>query len=365
MNVTLFTGFDAKLNPYILLFKKALEHQGYGVRFEKKFNINWFLSKFNSCDCIHLHWLNLSNNILKKNKSRSRYIRFFFNRITIAIFDFIRLFEFVLTFLIAKLARKIIVFTVHDLYDFKKKSIRWRLHLKIARSIVFRFSNSIHVHNEHTRNLIEDQYRRKKHIYVIPHGNFIGYYPNKVSKSEARQLLNLSDDSIVYLFLGLLRPYKGLEDLIQAFNKLDLPEARLLIAGRVFEVENYESKLKALSRNDNRIHLVPKFIPDNDIQIYLNACDFFVLPYKDITTSGTAALSISFGRPVIAPSITSFPEVVIPQAGILYDPAKPAALLNALNQARKKHFSETQILNYAHRFNWDDIGSKLAQLYHT
>ena len=122
-------------------------------------------------------------------------------------------------------------------------------------------------------------------------------------------------------------------------------------------------KLKNLSRTDSRIKVEPEFIPDEAVQIYLNACDFFVLPYKDITTSGAAALALSFGKPIIAPSIASFPEVVVPEAGILYDPSQPDALLSALKNARNRPFSESKIFHYAHQFDWNKIETKLADLY--
>ena len=95
----------------------------------------------------------------------------------------------------------------------------------------------------------------------------------------------------------------------------------------------------------------------------LNACDFFVLPYKDITTSGAAALALSFGRPIIAPSIASFPEVVTSKSGILYDPSQPKALTRALQKARDRSYSESEIFWYAHQFDWDKLGPKLAALY--
>ncbi len=247
--------------------------------------------------------------------------------------------------------------------NLKKKSLRLRFLIEMRRHLVFRFCHSIHVHNKHTRKLIENRYKRKKSIYVVPHGNYMGYYQNQVTKSEARQNLELPDGVFIFLFLGLLRPYKGLEDLIDAFKKLKGQDFRLVIAGRVFGVDNYESKLRALSKNDLRIKLVPEFIPDEDIQVYLNACDFFVLPYKNITTSGAAALALSFGRPIITPYITSFSEIVTPEAGIMYNPNQKDALTYALQIARKKQFSESKIFEYAHQFDWKRLEHKLVTLY--
>ena len=208
------------------------------------------------------------------------------------------------------------------------------------------------------------RYKRKHGIHVIPHGNYIKIYPNQISRQEARRQLGLSRDSYVYLFLGLLRPYKGLEDLVDSFKQMKSPELRLLVAGRVFGVKNYESELKKMCQGDVRINLIPEFIADEAIQVYLNAADIFVLPYKDITTSGAAFLALSFGRPIIAPSIASFPEVVTPQSGILYDPQKTDSLVSALQESKKHFWSETEILAYAHQFDWDKLGKQLSTIYY-
>ena len=108
---------------------------------------------------------------------------------------------------------------------------------------------------------------------------------------------------------------------------------------------------------------MPEFIPDKDIQVYLKASDIFVLPYKDITTSGAAFLALSFGRPIIAPAITSFPEVVTPESGILYEASKPDGLVSALKEAKTRAWSESEVFDYAHQLDWDKLGPQLSALY--
>jgi glycosyltransferase involved in cell wall biosynthesis len=363
MRITIFSNFDSALNPYILLFKQALEHQGLSVCFRRNINLKWLVSKCKSCDCIHLHWLAYAYTPQKKPDKSAFFKKLLDNRFIRVLLDFFCLIEFAITFFFAKLLGKIIVFTVHDLHDFGEKSLRRKLQIEVARNIAFRFSDSIHVHNHYTKKLVENGYSRKKDIFVIPHGNYIGYYANQIPRIEARRQLGLPKNAFVYLFLGLLRPYKGLRDLFDAFNKLDCPEARLLVVGRVFGGNHYASRLKDLSRTDSRIKLVPKFIPDDAIQIYLNACNIFVLPYKDITTSGAAALALSFGKPIIAPSIASFPEIINDDTGILYDTYQPNALTYALKAALACSYSESAIFRYAHQFDWCRLGSKLAHLY--
>lgn len=367
MRVTLFSGFDTKLNPYILLFKKSLEDEGLRVELEHEFSLKWLLSKGRFSDCIHLHWINFIFNIYIK-KVGSRSIGFLLsNRFFKIVFETIGLADFFAALLIARLQGKTITCTVHDLDHFgeafHKQSLRGIMFIKIAHFIVFWLSHSIHVHNHYTERLMETRYRRNGNIVVIPHGNYIGYYPNQVSKSEARRQLELPEKAFVYLFLGLLRPYKGLEDLLKAFKRMKSPECHLLVAGRVFGDNTFKRQVSSLSLGNSNIRLVPEFIPDETIQFYMNACDVFVLPYKHITTSGSAALALSFGRPIIAPAISSFPEIINTKTGILYDISEPNGLLTALREATTRTWSEGEILDHARKFDWNKLGPEIVNLY--
>ena len=363
MRVNIFSNFNAALNPYILLFKGALENQGLTVKIEYNLNLPWVLFKIKSCDCIHLHWVKYQYLPSKKNEKTKLLKKLIEIRIVKIFFDLVSLVDFALSLILAKAAGKIIVFTVHDLHDFGIKSFRLKRQLEIARNIVFRWSDKIHVHNHFTKKLVEQRYNRKTGIYVITHGNYIGYYSNSVTKSEARKRLSLTDKNFVYLFLGLIRPYKGVEDLIEAFSRLSDLNTRLLIAGRVFGNNKYGNKLNKYTKSNCRIKMFLDFVPDEDIQVFLNACDILVLPYKDITTSGAAFLAMSFGRPIIAPSISSFKEVLTADSGILYDTEKTDGLLSALNEAKNNSWSKNKIISLAHKLDWRILGADLANLY--
>ena len=126
---------------------------------------------------------------------------------------------------------------------------------------------------------------------------------------------------------------------------------------------SYFERLEKNIIDNPAIMLVPEFIPDEAVQLYMNACDICVLPYKHITTSGAAALCLSFGRPIIAPAINCFPELITPKAGILYDPIDQDALTSALSSASTRCWSESIIFNYAHQFHWEKLGPELNTLY--
>lgn len=363
MRVTIFADVDTRLNPYLILFKKALEQQGVAVSLERRLNLSWLLSKGKACDAIHIQWISQAYTPLIPDIRIRPIKRLVRTRIANALLQVVRLLHFSLALLLARVQGKSIAYTVHDLDVLGKHSLRGAIMIRMAHFIVLFLSHSIHVHNQYSRDLIRTRYRKKKGVFAIPHGNYIGFYPNKVKKLEARRKLDLPEDTFVYLFLGLIRPYKGLEDLFTAFKSLENPKLRLLVAGRVFAADSYKAEIKQMCQEDHRIHLVPEFIPDDSIQLYMNACDIFVLPYKHITTSGAAALALSFGRPLIVPDITSFNEVVTPVSGILYDASKTNGLVSALGEAQTRSWSEDQILDYAYQFDWGKLGSQLAGLY--
>lgn len=364
MRVTLFARVDTALNPYMLLLKQSLESQGLVVYLEPEFNLAWLITKGKSCDAVHIHWIEAAYKPVQRNIQSAIVNKLIDNRFVNVLRGALRLANFSVALFLAKLQGKIVVYTVHNLKTrFSEQHFSPLIILgRIAHRIVLLLSDQIHVHNQYTRNEIEANYHRKHDVRVIPHGNYIGCYPNQISQFEARRQLDLPDDAFVYLFLGLLRPYKGVEDLIGAFKKLDGSSGRLLIAGQIFKA-GYQAKISSLIGNNPAIKLVPEFVPNETIQLYMNACNVCVLPYKEATTSGAALLALSFGRPFIAPAIGPFPELTVPEIGLLYTPSQPNALVWTLQQAQQRNWSEATIFDYAHQFDWDKLGSQLVKLY--
>lgn len=215
-------------------------------------------------------------------------------------------------------------------------------------------------------------------VAVIPHGHYIDAYPNTVTRDEARRALTLPSSlttnhspfpinhSLTLLFLGLIRPYKGLEELLPAFRSLPDPNAALLLAGRP-RPSDYAARLAGQTASDPRVRWHPHFVPNDEVQVWMNAADAVVLPYRQITTSGAAMLAWSFGKPVIAPALPAFvePMAAAPFLGLLYDPTQPDALAAALRQATTIDWQarRASILAWARQFDWSSIGRQFAALY--
>jgi glycosyltransferase involved in cell wall biosynthesis len=361
MRVTIFSPYSTQ--PYIWLYKGALEQQGIVVNMEPDLNPRWLLSKGKSCDAIHLHWIDQVYRVSTSNVRFGPVKRLLNSLVIKSLRGGLRVVGFAIALLLTKLQGKIIVYTVHEFARHYAESKPLVLLRRIVHWLVLSLADQIHAHNHYSRRVLETVYGRKEGIQVISIGNYAGHYANEISKSEARQRLGLPPQAFVYLFLGWVRPYKGVQELIAAFEKLDAPHSRLLIVGQVSK--SIYKTITDLAQKNPAIKLVPEFVPDEDIQLYMNACDVCVLPYRYITTSSAIMLAWTFGRPAIAPAIATFPELVTPETGLLYDPDQPNALTIALQQAQAHAWSESEVLDYVRQFDWDNLGPQLASLYQT
>ena len=130
---------------------------------------------------------------------------------------------------------------------------------------------------------------------------------------------------------------------------------------------DYQQRLAQLAAADKRVRWHPQFVPDDQIQLWMNAADVVVLPYRRTTTSGAAMLAFSFGKPIIAPALPTFRELMAdaPFLGELYDPAAPDGLQLALDEARAVDWQSQRqaILDWVQQFDWRTIGRRFADLY--
>lgn len=201
----------------------------------------------------------------------------------------------------------------HECFDREKE-------IKIRREVL-NFFDLVLAHGVAAKKILMDVIGvPEKKITIIPHGPYNSYYRNSVSQSDARNILGVKQDGFVYLFFGAIRGYKGLLPLIEAFEevKRDCPKAVLLIAGRVLNA-SIEAEVKEKIKNMQHVIFHPKFVKDNDVQLYMNSCDCFMLPYEKILTSGAAVLALSFSKPLLAPNKGVLPELMNDSIGEMFD----------------------------------------------
>ncbi|SFI28257.1 Glycosyltransferase involved in cell wall bisynthesis [Paenibacillus sp. UNC496MF] len=197
-------------------------------------------------------------------------------------------------------------------------------------------------------------------LVVTPHGHYVDAYASK--GTDIRKRFGIAPDTYLYLFIGRINPYKGVDKLVDAFAALGEANSQLLIAGKV----DKGYSLDFIDRvNDGRIHVYPQFVDDHELADYLAAANVIVLPYKQISTSGSAILALSYKKPVIAPRLGALGEYVSDGCGILYDPDDPDGLRQALRASMAMDAKETELHIAAklRELDWGRIAGKMIQVY--
>jgi len=225
-------------------------------------------------------------------------------------------------------------------------------------------ADALHVHDETVAKEVAQLAGNEARVHIIPHGSYIGVYPNTCTREEARIRLNLPQDACVYLYLGQIRPYKGVEDLVTSFGQLPPGNQRLVLAGNVHDAD-YGRQLASVASEQSTIQAHFGYVDDADVQYYMNASDVCVLPYRDVTTSGAAVLAFSFGRPIIAPAIGAFRQLAENGRGITYDPTKADGLRLALAGVHTGEItvSGSQALQWAEDHRWNRLIPSYVRMY--
>ncbi|MBL8046619.1 MAG: glycosyltransferase family 4 protein [Anaerolineales bacterium] len=367
MTVTLFANVQPQFNPYIALFQKAVQ-SGWAepVTIQPRFTLGWVLSQRRAGQVAHLHWL--ENQISppkwfgpEATGWRKLIYHLGNNRLVRPIRAVWAVMLFGLALWLSRPLGIRVVYTVHNLIAHRQLNGFYARLEAHALGWLFQRAEAIHVHSQETARTVYSLFGRTHNVYVVPHGNYIGWYPNTLSRAAARQQLGLPEEAFVFLFFGQIAPYKGLEDLLAAFAKLNDDAAWLVIAGKVVQAD-YGAKIAALAQHP-RVVYRPGFVPDTAVQTYFNAADVEVLPYQQITTSGSILLAYSFGCPVVAPARGALSELVTPVTGILYSPGRPNALLNALKQAHQREWSAAMLDAHVRQYDWARLAPALHQLY--
>ena len=258
-----------------------------------------------------------------------------------------------------------VVWTVHNLKS--HENLHPRLSWLCAAAVA-RLAHAVIAHCAAAKQEVVAKLRLRdeRKVSVVPHGNYLGRYENTIGRAQARRALGLPEAGCVLLFLGLIRPYKNVPGLIRAFKRLENGGARLVIAGRIPDSELAElMKRETAGRED--IKLEPGFVADDQLQVYMNACDAVVLPYREILTSGSALLAMSFGKACIAPRMGCVGEVLDDAGAFLYDPDDAEGLLRAMDLAVRRE-GELSLLGehnrrLAERWGWDRIAGMTLDAY--
>ena len=136
----------------------------------------------------------------------------------------------------------------------------------------------------------------RKHLLPL-----FSYVPRSVSRQ---------DDTLHLLFFGFIRPYKGLDILLEAIGMLSARDISLKIVGEFWNnKDEYSLLIEKLGIADN-VEIVNRYVSDDEMSGYFAWADLVVLPYRKSRTSGIIATAYGFGKPVLATDVGGFHEVV-------------------------------------------------------
>lgn len=242
-------------------------------------------------------------------------------------------FDRTLLMLYYRLLGKRIVFTAHNVNSGKRDS-NDSLFNRFTLRMQYMLANHIFVHTEKMKGEILRDFRiLEAKVSVIPHGINNSCPNTDLTPAQAKQRLGIRGGEKTVLFFGSLRPYKGLEYLVDAFLRLTEthPEYRLIIAGgwRKGSEEYLEKIQRTIAGHANRGQVMQKVehIPDEEAEIYFKAADVLALPYTYIFQSGVLFVAYCFGLPVIATDVGSLREDIVEgTTGFLCKPCDPVDL---------------------------------------
>ncbi|WP_375405452.1 glycosyltransferase [uncultured Amnibacterium sp.] len=195
------------------------------------------------------------------------------------------------------------------------------------------------VHSQYDLELLRRTYPLPDdRVVIAPHGPYNHYDQSDTTEHEG---------DFVFLYFGVIRPYKGVEDLVAAFERL--PEAvrstsRLVIVGELWEGWTAPLEAVAASPAKDRITVVNRYVDDEEVAAHFAAADAVVLPYRRSSSSGPLHIAMSAGLPVVVASVGGLVEAAGDYAGVSFvptqDPAALATAMAALPATRGERFSD-------------------------
>lgn len=199
-------------------------------------------------------------------------------------------------------------------------------------------------------------------VAVTPLPTFAG-----VGAEAASLPVEAPSDRPLLLFCGFVRPYKGLDILLDALPQvLAQQPVHLLVAGEFWDDEtNYRQQISRLNL-DEYVTIDNRYIPDEELSAYLQAADVVVLPYRTATQSAVVQLAFGHGRPVITTNVGGLAEAVEDgRTGLVVPPENVMALAGAIQhyiQAGLQPQFEANIANNSSSFAWGVLVEALTQL---
>ena len=234
---------------------------------------------------------------------------------------------------------------------------------RVGRALVRSCADAVIVHQESTRKAFANAYMRPQVVH-IPHGHYKMIYGERSKdQNKARIRYGFNPQDRVFLALGMIRPYKRLEDIIDAFDRAPhhpSGPAKLWIVGK--GDSSYAESLRRRSSSTN-IRIENRFIPDEEIPAVLATASYSLFFYDNSElTSGGIILSLSYGVPIISRRIPAAEMALEGKSGFFFESTEELSeLIGRLSETIPP--TPEQVLEFVELPEWDSIAYSYIALY--
>jgi glycosyltransferase involved in cell wall biosynthesis len=217
--------------------------------------------------------------------------------------------------------------------------------------------DAVIVHTHHGAELLGGD-----HVHVIPHGAFEHLARQRDEQPLPAELAAV--EGPVVLYFGVVRPYKGVDVLVEAFRQVE--GAELWVVGRPLGVSVEHLRLRAPA---GRVRFVDRYVSDAELPAFFRRADLLVLPHLNVDVSGVLFAGLAFGKAMVMSDVGGFRELVSEhEAGRLVRPgdrgALAAVIAELLADAGARRALERQAAAAAAGpYSWDRIAEATQRVY--
>jgi glycosyltransferase involved in cell wall biosynthesis len=220
--------------------------------------------------------------------------------------------------------------------------------------------DAVVVHSRHGRaRLVEELGLEQRRVHVIPHGALAHLAADRAAAADAPP--PFQTDRPVVLCFGLMRPYKGIDLLLEAWRGIEGAELWVAGAPRM-------DVAALMAAAPPGVRFVPRFIGDDELFAFFRRADLVVLPYREIDQSGVLFTALAFAKPLLLSDVGGFPEVAATGAARTFHAGDAAALREALRSLLADRAALAQMAERARAaaegpYSWRAIAQQTLELY--
>jgi len=268
--------------------------------------------------------------------------------------------SYVLLALVARALGARIVVEFHEVLDTAEANMPVvGIYVRLVSPLLMRLADGFVVHSKFDLPDVRRHYALgRRPVSVIPHGPYDHHRPT----SDIPPMRSAPAGAVNLLYLGVIRPFKGVEDLVAAFDGIPPDEINrywLTVVGETWENWSLPGEMIHRSRYRDRITFVNRYVSDDELTEALAGADAVVLPYHRSSASGPLHTAMSLGLPVVVTAVGGLPEAAGDYEGAIFVPPRdPERLRSAIAEV-----AEQRGRRYPDPHSWDRTVARYEALF--